>query len=214
MATDAGAQIVDYGAAPPAATLNAPSNGGVGNLAFAVGPAEFDLVAVHTSYGGVAFGASAKAGILANATSFGAVRKLASGANISGGAGMTFQGDLHPVREVFPSFTAGSFKTGVPAFAGIEFNTGANPSSASSKNPTKIHYGWVELKFSGAIPNSIQAISWAYNPVAGQAITAGQTNDPDTSATPEPGTAALSLLAMGAAGVLAWRRKKAALDLQ
>jgi hypothetical protein len=147
-----------------------------------------------------------------------AVQRLSSNAAISSKAGRfagSF-GTFHRVKLVNGSYQLGAFNLAQPGFAGIEFDTGALPSSASSNNPAKFHYGWIELEYDGIPdPTSITAIDWAYNSVVGQAITAGETSepsDPVNTTTPEPGTAALSLLAMGAAGVLAWRRKKAALN--
>ncbi len=210
MATDAGAQIVQYSGTPPAASLNVPAASFPGFDPFSVGPAVFSLAGNHRSgsFGAVGLAASVKAGLLTNGSN--SVRKLSSGAKISSHG--LLAGGLHTVKvaTVF-GLQFGSFSSGVPGFAGIEFNTGANPASASINNPTKIHYGWVELEFGGSpFPTSIEAISWAYNSVVGAPIMAGQTSADTT--TPEPGTAALSLLALGAAGVLAWRRKKAALN--
>jgi hypothetical protein len=212
MATDAGAQIIHYGGTPPAVTLNAGQ--GYTNTApvFHVGTNRFNLAgADFTSFGVVGLLAFGKVGMLVNSFNSG-VRKLSSNAAISSRAGR-FAGSFHPVKLVNGSYQLGAFNVAQPGFAGIEFNTGAQPTSATSNNPTKIHYGWIELAYGGSPdPTSITAIDWAYNSVAGQAIAAGEISEPVNTATPEPGTAALSLLAMGAAGVLAWRRNKAALN--
>ncbi len=69
--------------------------------------------------------------------------------------------------------------------------------------------GWIEVKVSddgNGYPDEIQLLGWAYNDTPGGAINAGQTSD-NTSATPEPGITALGLLASGAAGLLAWRKR-------
>ena len=55
---------------------------------------------------------------------------------------------------------------------------------------------------SNGFPNQLQILGWALD-TDGSAIQAGQ-----TTATPEPGTFGLALLAAGAAGVLAWRKRK------
>jgi hypothetical protein len=213
MATDAGAQIIDYGGTLPAVTLNAgqgyPKYGSIFTVA---GKVAFDLAGVDFASGGIvvleAFG---KVGMLVNASS--GVQKLAFGATISAGAG-TFVAGPHAVKSVSGPLTYGTFSASQPRFAGIKFNTGANTSSATINDPTKIHYGWIELVYDGTPdPTSITAIDWAYNEAAGQEITAGEITAGETGA-PEPGTAALSLLAMGAAGVLAWRRRKAALTAE
>jgi LPXTG-motif cell wall-anchored protein len=63
----------------------------------------------------------------------------------------------------------------------------------------------VTLDGSG-FPTQLEVISWAYNDVAGAPIEAGQTTE--VGATPEPSTAALGLLALGAAGILALRKRR------
>ena len=64
-----------------------------------------------------------------------------------------------------------------------------------------LNYGWVEITNVDTASITIQ--SYAYN-TAGGNIKAGQTGPP----VPEPSTIALALLASGAAGVMASRRKK------
>ncbi len=80
-------------------------------------------------------------------------------------------------------------KTG---YAGFKFTSSAN---------NNVDYGWVQLQYTlgtNGLPNSITALSWEYD-------------IPDTSSTPEPGTMAMGLLAAGAAGVVALRRRRKAL---
>lgn len=221
MGTDAGAQIMTFSGPPLTLT------GGLGNFnyePFAAGPAAFELFgAQFPSYSSAAVGlvAAGNAGILLNGS--GGVRKLSSGAKISSGAG-NFVGGRHNVK-LATSFggQSGTFAAGVPAFAGFEFNT----ATISAVTP-ELHYGWLKLEYLGsAFPTTIcipsctastglssagtTVIYGAYNAVAGQAINAGQTSD-SGGATPEPASTALSLLAIGAAGVLAWRRTRAALN--
>jgi len=70
--------------------------------------------------------------------------------------------------------------------------------------------GWLKIHIldrnSDGYPDQAVLISYAYNNVAGGTILAGQTTD--ALSTPEPGTASLALLAAGAAGVLALRRRR------
>jgi hypothetical protein len=68
--------------------------------------------------------------------------------------------------------------------------------------PNGPEMGWFQLSFDSDFPGSLAITGWAYN--TDGPIDAGQ-----TSATPEPGTLALMLLATGAAGVLAWKRRRA-----
>lgn len=71
--------------------------------------------------------------------------------------------------------------------------------------------GWIDIKVSDrnndGYPDEAQVIGWAYNNVSGGAIDAGQ-----KVATPEPNSAALGLLGLGAAGLLAWRRRRAEVE--
>ena len=75
-------------------------------------------------------------------------------------------------------------------FVGFRFNTGAG-----------VQYGWVRLTMDGAPGNSFTLVDYAWGDV-GTPITAGQI--------PEPGS--LALLAVGAIGLLAWRRQRAKAD--
>lgn len=171
---------------------------------FSVGPASFLISALsNLPYGvGVFLTAGNIAGILVNGSD--GVRKLASGAAISAGAGI-FRAGFHTVRASSGGgATGGTFKASQPGLAGIRFNTG------TFLNPM-FHYGWVRLEYAGIpSPDSITAIDWAYETAVNEKIAAGQTVE--VSGAPEPGTAAMSLLALGAAGVLALRRKRIAVS--
>ena len=118
--------------------------------------------------------------------------KLASGDVIS--AGKTFVNRSFPLlrRKNLASYT-GAFLNSSVGFVGIKFNLSGNA-----------HFGWIRLHVDIGPGTSIteKAIDWAYNDVAGQQILAGQ------GATPEPSTFSLGLLAAGAAGVLAWRKRR------
>ncbi len=69
--------------------------------------------------------------------------------------------------------------------------------------------GWIDIKWSSSYtdgyPDHVYFGDWAVNQTAGQGILAGE----DTAAVPEPGTGLLSLLALGAAGIVAWRKSRA-----
>ena len=69
------------------------------------------------------------------------------------------------------------------------------------------NYGWLEVTWAGAT-DTFQIYSGAYESVAGEAILAGDTGG-GTSAVPEPGQVASSLLllALGAAGVTIQRQR-------
>jgi hypothetical protein len=80
--------------------------------------------------------------------------------------------------------------------------------------------GWLDVKVTSdaGFAEELELISWAYNNVAGAPIEAGEPIEAgasieagqttEVSATPEPGTEALSLLALGAAGILAFRKRR------
>jgi PEP-CTERM motif len=126
----------------------------------------------------------------------GSVKRLHSGAVISNGAGSfargtivvragsTFQGSMH---------TFGTWPFSQTGFAGVKFQLSDGT-----------HFGWIRLHPSGegGFPTRLEAIDWAWNTTPNQAIRAGQ------GVIPEPTSLALMLLASGAAGVLAWRRRR------
>ena len=188
MATDAGAGSIAYSGIQNKNVSVSQSTG------ITFGPASFGLGMSSFNFG-TAVGANLHPnsnGVLGS----GFIQKLASGSAISGGAG-TFNGSVIAQFAIGKHF--GYFAAGQSGFAGVEFNTG------TAGNP-HIHYGWVRLVYSGdPWINSLTAIDWAYETTPGLAIHAGQTAE--QSGIPEPGTAALSLLALGAAGVLALRRR-------
>jgi len=137
-------------------------------------------------------------GQLLDVAQYGIVRNLASGAVISAGAAGVFSntGGLLKAKNV--GSANGNWVTDVPAFEGFRFGTGLG----------QFDYGWAELRVGvqNGLPNSVALLGMAYNDNPGASILAGQTTE-DSSA-PEPGTAGLMLLALGAAGVTLLRRRK------
>jgi MYXO-CTERM domain-containing protein len=125
-------------------------------------------------------------------------RNYALAQEIAGGASVNSLGAVLRVHN--GSNNAGAFGPGtVTGFVGFKVSSGANTGDL----------GWVQVKVSDSgspgYPNELEVIDYAYNNVAGTSIKAGDTG---VSATPEPGTAALGLLAFGALGVLALRRRR------
>jgi hypothetical protein len=94
--------------------------------------------------------------------------------------------------------TGGDWPQSVAEYAVVKFNIGTGTATTS-------HFAWVRLRWDnigfgpGNTPNRITAIDWAYE---------SQPNTPIIAAVPEPGSALLALLATGAAGVMAWKRRK------
>jgi hypothetical protein len=115
---------------------------------------------------------------------------------VSGPGGIAARGNFRTTYGYVGTFDRGWSQT--KGFAAFSFNPGSGAD-----------YGWVRLQFTvgqdGTL-DSITAIDWAYQD-DGSAILAGDTG---ISATPEPSTAALTLLAVGAAGVEALRRRRKA----
>jgi hypothetical protein len=99
-----------------------------------------------------------------------------------------------------PDGSGGSFAFGKTGFAGFQL-----PASKGGG------LGWIRFEVfdrnGDHFPDELQAIDWAYN-TAGGGINAGQTSD----SVPEP--TALGLLAIGSAGVLAWRRRTSASSVE
>ena len=102
-------------------------------------------------------------------------------------------------QRFFSGSSVGNFKTAnVPGSVGLQ--VGGND------------YGWIQLEFSDGgshnVPASLTVIDWDIDQNPNETILAGE-----AAPTPEPGTMALALLASGAAGVMALRRRRQATSL-
>lgn len=133
--------------------------------------------------------------VFVNTASTQLAKRFASGNLISAGAGV--QEDKRVVAERFSTSVGfGNFVSGVPGLAGI-----AIIGQGSLHNQTD--YGWIRLVYTNnsttGLPGTLEAIDWAIQ-TDGEAIGAGYV--------PEPGTMALGLLACGAAGIAALRRRR------
>ena len=128
----------------------------------------------------------------------GALKRLASGDQVSAGK-MSFlkASSLHGLALFGTSNGAasGTWPKSQQGFAGIGIQKNGHT-----------YLGWLRLEYfesNGAI-DKVEAFDYAYNTVPGGSIAAGDTG------VPEPSTAALTLLAAGAAGIAALRRRRAA----
>jgi hypothetical protein len=112
--------------------------------------------------------------------------RLVSGQNISAGPFITGHGTL----AFRIGYTNSQFLNAGPnQFIGFRFNNGSG-----------IEYGWARLTMDGSPTNTFTLVDYAWADV-GTSIVAGQTQ------VPEPGS--LGLLALGGAGLLAWRKRRA-----
>jgi hypothetical protein len=131
------------------------------------------------------------------------LKNFASGAKILQHAtGFFNSGNVVKQRATYNSGTVhslGHFNEGEPGFAGIKIGS---------------DFGWMELKWSqgsapgNAIPGSLTLLGWAYETDPNTAIAAGDTG---VASVPEPSTGLMGLLAAGAGGVLAWRKRRKSL---
>ena len=81
----------------------------------------------------------------------------------------------------------GQWRGAGTGFLGFEFNNGGG-----------MQYGWARVTMDGAPGNTFTVVDYAYGGI-GEMISAGQV--------PEPGS--LGLLALGGAGLIAWRQRRA-----
>jgi hypothetical protein len=126
-------------------------------------------------------------------------KNFAAGSRISSAAGSFLQ-SARIVNASFSGSKYGRFHSGEPGYVGFAIELGGG----------NVDYGWLKLVFT-ADPNThrpqvLEALAWGIETTANQGIDAGAT----ATATPEPGTMALGILAAGAAGVVALRRRRLA----
>ncbi len=115
--------------------------------------------------------------------------RVAANALVSGGAFVNHNAGYFATLAFANGFTNSQFLTPGIGFIGFRFNGG-----------TGIEYGWARVNMTSGAPNNTFTLvdyAWANT---GTPIRTGQT------AVPEPGS--LGLLAVGAAGLVLWRRRR------
>jgi hypothetical protein len=126
------------------------------------------------------------------------VSKLSFGQNISSGNFVhTFSGTyrgrgMMAINPVCFYSTGGQWFFGGTGYVGFRFNSGAG-----------IQYGWARVRMEGGLPLSFKLLAYAYAD-PGEPITAGQRRSDEQA----PDEGSLGWLAVGAAGLLAWRKSR------
>jgi hypothetical protein len=118
-------------------------------------------------------------------------RKFSAGSKIPGTAGVAGF-NVKIVASVSGIF--GDFASGQPGYVGFSVNVGGGNAD----------YGWLKLEFtdnSDHVPQILEALAFGVDTNPNESFEAGEV-------APEPGTMALSLLAAGAVGVGALRRRR------
>jgi hypothetical protein len=139
----------------------------------------------------------------ANAGTDAAIQNLASGFVVGptlaagygfGPSGQSIRTMLYSTSTVGDAFIGGVFGSN---FIGFRFETGGGDTL----------YAWAEMIVS---PTNVTIERWAYNDTPGGSIRVGQTEDDvvEPPATVPENSSPLALLAMGAAGVYRWRKKR------
>jgi len=126
---------------------------------------------------------------------FGFASPIAPGLFPSSGVGHT-----ENVQAFFNGHAYGNFAAGKPGFAGLSFATGLGNTD----------YGWIELEFmdKAGLPFSLEALAFGIDINPGQTPGTLLAGEIDGGFIPEPSTFSLAILASGAAGVMALRRRR------
>ena len=128
---------------------------------------------------------------------------ISAGGNLLGGTRL-LRAVLVTTSNATKTILFGKWKASqTTSFAGVRFGIGSGD-----------HFGWIRIHVTddhNGVPDSVTAVDWAYCSDPGVGINAGATQGDCLQAggqagVPEP--SGLALLAAGAGGVLAWRRRR------
>lgn len=178
---------------PVNSTFNATSSGQVVQNFVVSGAANFSMA--HARFGYYSLPSYGQAAFIANGPlsfrgqaigNFQYASRLNAGADLTLGNFLTGTGTL----AFGPGYGGSQWLSAGTGYIGFRFNLGSG-----------FQYGWAQVNMlEGATGNSFTLVGYAWADL-GTAIVAGQ-----TTAVPEPGS--LALLAVGGAGLLAWRQKR------
>ena len=108
-------------------------------------------------------------------------------------------GRTENIQRFFLGSASGNFASNKPAFVGLSF-----------ANLSNTDYAWIELEFTdkGGFPYFLNALAFGIDTNPGQTPGTLLAGEIDGGFIPEPSTLSLAILASGAAGVMALRRRR------
>lgn len=207
MTTSASASIISgvyTGTGPNGGVSVRPQAGGASSVkGLLFPPGEINIKAASGSSSGNPFVALSVEGIVPLKIFEGPLnsqyaKNFAAGANISAAAGILAASGARIAKAFFSGSSFGSFLAGQPGYVGFALDLGGG----------SIDYGWLKLEVTNGVsgmPQILEALGYGIETTSNTAIAAGDTGP---GPVPEPGTMALGVLAAGAAGVVALRRRR------
>jgi hypothetical protein len=100
-------------------------------------------------------------------------------------------------RTLFWIYNSGNFATPGEGFVGFKFNNGDG-----------MRYGWARLEMGKYPKHNFELVDYAWGD-PGERVVAGQTALGHGAELPVPVSGSLGLLALGGAGLMAWRKRRA-----